>query len=299
MKSLFITLLLFSGVAQVTGQALSYTDEDGHKQLWGPLTAAELWQAPFEKWQEEYNAYSPTLPPVDLKAGLMGLQVDLYLGTWCGDSQAWVPRFLKLWAQLGLPEAQIRLIGLHQADDKYKQGPAQEEKGLNIHRVPTFIFKRNGQEVGRIVERPLNSLELDLAQLALGVPSKPRYRAASYLHEQFKTQPLDSLYAQSRSIMRSLNREVAGPSELNTYGYVLKSAGQLQEALFAFLANNVLFRFDPNTYDSLGEMYYQLEDKESAKACYERVLELRPNDENATAMLAKIAGTAPVDSPDH
>lgn len=299
MKLLSITLLLFLGVATAMGQALSYTDEDGKTQLWGPLTAAELRQAPFEKWQEEYNAYTPALPAVDLKAGLSGLQVDLYLGTWCGDSQAWVPRFLKLWAQLGLPESQIRLIGLHQADDQYKQGPAREEKGLNIHRVPTFIFRRDGQEIGRIVERPLNSLELDLAQLALGVPSRPRYRAVSQLHEQFNAGPIDSVYAQGGTLLRSLNREVAGPSELNTYGYVLKSAGQLQEALYVFLANNVLFRFDPNTYDSLGEIYYALQDMESAKASYERVLELRPKDENATAMLAKIAGTAPMDAPDH
>jgi hypothetical protein len=36
---------------------------------------------------------------------------------------------------------------------------------MNIERVPTFIFKRGGEEIGRIIETPDESLEADMLKL--------------------------------------------------------------------------------------------------------------------------------------
>ena len=36
---------------------------------------------------------------------------------------------------------------------------------LDIELVPTFIFYRNGEELGRIVETPEDTLEKDLAEI--------------------------------------------------------------------------------------------------------------------------------------
>ena len=47
---------------------------------------------------------------------------------------------MKPWDLLGLELAQLEFIALYVDDDRYKQGPNGEEKGKNIHRVPTFIF---------------------------------------------------------------------------------------------------------------------------------------------------------------
>ena len=40
--------------------------------------------------------------------------------------------------------------------------PNGEEQGLEIGFVPTYIFFRNREEVGRIVENPMQSLEKDM-----------------------------------------------------------------------------------------------------------------------------------------
>jgi hypothetical protein len=36
---------------------------------------------------------------------------------------------------------------------------------MQIKNVPTFIFYREGMEIGRIIEKPTNSLESDLYEL--------------------------------------------------------------------------------------------------------------------------------------
>jgi len=56
---------------------------------------------------------------------------------------------------LGLNLERITLIDLHGGKDYYKQGPNREEKGADIHRIPTFIFEKDLVEIGRIVKRPL------------------------------------------------------------------------------------------------------------------------------------------------
>ena len=51
--------------------------------------------------------------------------------------------------------------------DREKIEPANLLEGKFIERIPTFIVRRGGQEVGRIVETPLGLLEEDLAVLIL------------------------------------------------------------------------------------------------------------------------------------
>lgn len=58
---------------------------------------------------------------------------------------------------------------------------------MNIHRIPTFIFKKDNNEIARIVEYLRNDLQTDVAQIALGVPSNPNYEAANYLNKVLDT----------------------------------------------------------------------------------------------------------------
>jgi len=61
----------------------------------------------------------------------------------------------------------LEIIALYNGE-KTKQGPNGEEKGMGIHRVPTFIFEQGGKEIARIVEDPATDFETDIAQIALG-----------------------------------------------------------------------------------------------------------------------------------
>lgn len=266
-----------------------YTDDEDRTHLWGTFKLAALENEPYGEWyQENYDQFTADLSQVKWAQSLNDYQVDIYIGTWCGDSKKWVPQFVKMWASLGLNQDQLNFIGLRNGTEFYKQGPNGEEKGVGIHRVPTFVFKKDGTEQARIVESPINDLVTDVQQIAMGCPSKPRYRGVQVFQDQFAKEPIDSLVAQPRPLIRAIYRELVGPSELNTYGYVLKSAGEMEKALLVFRINKFLNKFTPNVHDSLGEQYFDMEDFEAAKTCYEKVLELKKEDENALAMLEKI-----------
>ena len=51
---------------------------------------------------------------------------------------------------------------------KRVSGPQNFEKGLEVLNVPTIIFYRNGNEINRFVELPVNSLESDIAKIIKG-----------------------------------------------------------------------------------------------------------------------------------
>ena len=57
-------------------------------------------------------------------------------------------------------------------DKKSGQGLAD---GKNIHHVPTIIIYKNGDEVGRIVESPIESLEEDIFNILIGAPLEHNY----------------------------------------------------------------------------------------------------------------------------
>jgi hypothetical protein len=94
------------------------------------------------------------------KAG-EGVQTIVFLGTWCSDSRHHVPRFLKV-IDLAWPSLQrVTLIGV----DRNKKSPEGTEVQYHIERVPTFIFLKNGEEIGRITENPQTTLEGDMLSI--------------------------------------------------------------------------------------------------------------------------------------
>jgi tetratricopeptide (TPR) repeat protein len=269
-----------------------YLDSKEEKQIWGTFDHALLLEAPFGKWYEESIAdYTPDLALLTDLHLLEHATVTIYLGTWCGDSKNWVPKFVELWRKMGKSTDDLIFIGLGNGDEYYKRGPNGEEKGKDIHRVPTFVFQNEGKEIGRIVERPIGELAYDLAQIDRGVPATPRYRAVSILYELINAHDDQYIYTDDdrKSIIREVYREVSGPAELNSLGYVLKAAGRLNDAQFVFEMNTRLFSYTPNCFDSLGELYLENEEYQLAKECFERVKALEPNDERAIAVLDEIS----------
>ena len=166
---LILSLIIFNIRGQAQGRNQTYIDQSGAIQLCGPFDLNVLENdSVFSSWfQESQSQYMPDPGKVTWKGNLEGMNVEIYMGTWCGDNKNWVPKFVRLWEILGLKQDQLSFTALFSDSDRYKQGPDHEEKGKRIHRVPTFIFTRNGEEIGRIVEHPQNDLLTDVAQLAL------------------------------------------------------------------------------------------------------------------------------------
>ena len=81
------------------------------------------------------------------------VNVRIFLGTYCPDSRKWVPRFLKLRPDLPISLLEIVSIDTTKKDDR---GWARQ---AGIKKVPTFIFYKDEQEIGRITEKPKMRLE--------------------------------------------------------------------------------------------------------------------------------------------
>jgi hypothetical protein len=74
-----------------------------------------------------------------------------------------VPRFLKILDTTDYPEENLLMIAV----DSKKQASGLDITAYDIERVPTFIIYKEGKEIGRIIETPVQSLEADLQKILL------------------------------------------------------------------------------------------------------------------------------------
>ncbi len=285
MKVKFILLTMIISHSLLAQNPQTYTSSRGDTHLCGTISIQDLQSGDYKKWfDKNYDALEMDGKSTKWKKGLKKTQVDIYLGTWCGDSRRWVPKFVKLWDELGLDREQLNFIALYNGE-KSKQGPNGEEKGKNIHRVPTFIFKSNDVEYARIVEHPRTDLLTDVAQIALGYPSTPNYKGANYLMELFNIKNKEEVYADFKMYVNKVHRMVGRSGELNTLGYIYLAAGKVDEALTTFHFNTLYFKNNANVYDSYGEALAISGDIENAILNYEKVLKLDSDNENAKKQL--------------
>lgn len=274
---------------QLIGQE-KYTNKNGNEHLWGNIEVSHLQEEPYRDWyNKNYDDQKTDLNISDV-AGLKDVTVKVFLGTWCGDTKRLMPRFIKTWTELGLSTDQLQLIALHNEDDLYKQAPDDIALQYNIHRVPTFVFEKDGVELNRIVERTVFDLDTDLKAIANDFPYKPRYKAVQIMNEFMNDTPIDSLTTKSaiNNAYRKIARELSSSSELNTYGYVLMAAQQLEKAEYIFKLNRYIFPYDPNTRDSYGEILLKNKKLEEAQTEYYEALRIKQTDEHIIKQLAQI-----------
>lgn len=125
----------------------------------------------YESWKALFaTAYVPDAAAVaTIRANARGITVLLVIATWCPDSKREVPRFFAIMDAAGIAESAITMVGV----DRTKKDAEGLTERWGVTRVPTFIFLRSGQEVGRVVERtPQGStLEAEMAKLISTVPA--------------------------------------------------------------------------------------------------------------------------------
>ena len=282
---LFCSQITFS---QTMNRVVPYGDNK--QKLIGPINKEGLNASPFNEWfVPNYDNYVLNKKVVSkLKDSLSQYTIKVFLGTWCGDSKKEVPRFYSILEAAKFPESQLEVIALDRTPEAYKQAPNHEEKGLNIHRVPTFIFYKNGQEVNRIVEHPVETLERDMLNIVTENKYRPNYIVANYVYALLMSKSIDSLKLEEQTLVPRLSEFVKGSRELNTLGYVNLRAKNYDKALYIFDLNTKIFPYKDNVYDSLGEAYFEMENYTDALKNYYKVLSLKPDDENAIEMIEKI-----------
>lgn len=86
-------------------------------------------------------------------------------------------------------------------------------------------------------------------------------------------------------------------NELQTLGYQLVGLKRLKDAVEIFKLNVEMFPKSSNSYDSLGETYLELGEKDLALTSYKKAIELNPANANAVRIVNKLEGkTATVDA---
>jgi hypothetical protein len=115
------------------------------------------------EWRRVYDGYEPDTALLEaLKEKIGGTRLVVVLGTWCDDSRENVPPFLKLMNLLGPAAPDVAYLGVERKGDPQQKFYVPE---LAVERIPTFIVYRGDREIGRIVEKPRESILGDLLQI--------------------------------------------------------------------------------------------------------------------------------------
>ncbi len=167
MKHLISLMVVLSVSIQIYAQINQETQDLKHRQtiLINEINKDGLTEMPYASWFfSEYDAYEPNRRDVNqinfLQSPQDSIEIVVFLATWCGDSREQVPHFLKLIEQLRY-QPKVTMYAL----DEYKNCEAVDVTLYDIERVPTFIFYKKGEEIGRIIETPDVSLEADYADI--------------------------------------------------------------------------------------------------------------------------------------
>ncbi|MFA7359910.1 MAG: thioredoxin family protein [Candidatus Kapaibacterium sp.] len=164
MKHLIIFVLMITSNMLFSQDYKLTTDEKKNvPMLVGTITRSLLTEETFGEWfNKSYDIHKLDQRTLDnVNRDFSNLNITIVLGTWCGDSKEFVPPFLKILDSLSFPVANLKLICV----DRQRQGIADEVKDLDIKLVPTFIFYRDGKEIGRIIESPKQGLEKDFLKI--------------------------------------------------------------------------------------------------------------------------------------
>ena len=172
MKKLFLFLSLIALIS-CSAQKEITAAKNKSGDLVGYANKASFIEPPYNTWfVKNTNSYQTDKATISaLKTTLKGVTIKGFMGTWCGDSKRETPHFYKILEQADFQFKNLDLVTVNRS----KKTPDNLQEGLNIKRVPTFIFYKNGQEIGRYVEYARVSLEKDMLKIVSGDAYKHSY----------------------------------------------------------------------------------------------------------------------------
>ena len=145
-------------IVMVSTNAMS---ADDISEVVGEMSGEAL-LAQYPAFMDEYKSYQPSDAEIKAVSALEDDTLLILFGTWCHDSEREVPRLLKTLDASGLDVPQFTLFAV----DRKKSDPEGVAEKHGLKYPPTFILMRDGEEIGRVVERAETSLTQDLQALA-------------------------------------------------------------------------------------------------------------------------------------
>ncbi len=281
---IILSLIIVSVISTITVYTQSFNHEIKLEQsspiLLGKINKLGLTNEPYHSWfSKNHTAYIPNETIIDsLKGELNQFTIKLFMGTWCGDSKREVPRFYKVLENSGYSLDRLTTIAVDRHKSTYKQSPGGEHEGLNIHRVPTFIFYKDGKEISRIVESPKNTLEKDILRILSGQYT-PKYESVDMMHTLLTQKGSSYVLENTKELLPKFKNKTENLYELNTFANVLFYANKKQEALVVLEFNTLLFPEDPNVFISIANKYYDMNAPKTAIKYYQKSLKITDNQE--------------------
>jgi len=165
--TIFLSFIMVACFSTQKLNVMVYDENAAQDILIGECTRMGLTSnATFKEWfNTEYNNYIPEFNDEEaLIENLSDVKITVVMATWCSDSRREVPRFYKILDNLNYDvNKNLRLINVN----RQKTTDKLDITNLKIELVPTIIFYRNGVELGRITETPVQSLEKDMEVIVL------------------------------------------------------------------------------------------------------------------------------------
>lgn len=139
----------------------------------GKFKKEDLQQGSYSTWfNKGYEEYTPSPEAIAvIKKNISDFEIVGFVGTWCPDSRREIPKFFKILEEAGYDLSNLTMVGVTRS----KNTPENLEEGYNMHRVPTFIFMKDGKEVNRFVEYAGETTEADIAKIVSGKEYKNSY----------------------------------------------------------------------------------------------------------------------------
>lgn len=116
----------------------------------------------YPEYKTSVGLYNPEKYVIEkIRGNLEDLEIKVFYGEWCPDCRLELPRFISVINVLDTDDMDIEFIELKRNKNDWIE-KANEHK---VFAVPTFVFFRYGNEIGRIIERPRVSMEWDFAEI--------------------------------------------------------------------------------------------------------------------------------------
>lgn len=153
MNKLLLTLIIGGICIQSTYAQTPYTSAvDGNNVtvLNGIVTKYALENNKAFGWYAtNQSSYKPDASIISAMEAAKGkVQLIVFGGTWCEDTQNILPKFFKLQEQSGFPDNRISFFAM----DRSKKTLGNIGDAFKITNVPTIIVMKDGKETGRVVE---------------------------------------------------------------------------------------------------------------------------------------------------
>ncbi len=127
----------------------------------GEISSSELISR-YIKFAHHYESYQQDQTEADNFARLKNIEIIVFFGLWCHDSQRELPRLLKLLEASNFPKNKLKLITI----DTNKTVPSEYAEQFKVKYTPTIFVTQNNQIIAKVVEKPKETLAKDiLAQI--------------------------------------------------------------------------------------------------------------------------------------